>query len=202
MDEAEIHLGSLCIPLTMCLTLSDILGSRFVGPAQLGLIPKCGFMSWQLSPDYPQEQGWGRAVTSASVKVSVFLLLRSCRWFLGHLAVQKSQGKEDNVIPPWYPVLLGWIKKDLFNGQHKSWDLPQFHKLQYFPQLPTKEHLHYFTCFLPAKGWISSIKLDQSICSLRILQFKGLSLHMEFHYSRKMHHKNNFYLIQHKPNKL
>lgn len=57
MDEVGTHLGSPCIPQTTSLTVSDTLGSRFVGPAQLGLISKCGFMSWHLSPDYPEVQG-------------------------------------------------------------------------------------------------------------------------------------------------
>lgn len=106
MDEAEIQLGSLSIPQTKCPTLSDVLVGWFVAPAQLGLISKPGFMIWHLSPDYPEVQGWGSAVTSASGKVS-FPFIKAMEMILGYLAIQKSQGKADKVIPPWYPILLG-----------------------------------------------------------------------------------------------
>lgn len=160
---------------------------------------------YELAPEPRLSRGAGlRKWSYIRLCESVFLLLRPCRWFLDVWLSRKVKEKKTVSFLHDSQVFWGWIKKGLFNGQHKSWALPQFHELQYFLQLLSKEHLHHFTCILPAKGWISSIKLGQNICSSRVFlfQFKGLSLHVEFHYSRKMHHKNSFYLTQCKPNKL
>lgn len=162
MDEAEIHLGSLCIPQTTCLTLSDIPGSRFAGPAQLGLISKCDFMSWHLSPDHPEVQGWASAVTAASVEVSVCFLLRPCRWFWTFGHPEKSR-KRTQCHSSMIPRFFWWIRH-LFNGQHNSWVLLQFHKLQYFPQLAIEEHLHSpVFCLLKAGSQASKYLFLQKV---------------------------------------